>query len=117
MTTLERIRGLGVRLALDNFGTGYSSLSYLNDYPLDTIKIDRSFVSAMPGQARTAAIVETVVRLGHALNLEVVAEGVETEAQRDAITRLGCDIVQGYLVSRPLTASQADVFLGTTGQA
>ncbi len=115
--TLERIRAMGVRLALDDFGTGYSSLSYLNAYPLDTIKIDRSFVSAIPGQPRTMAIVETVVRLGHALRLEVVAEGVETDAQLDAVTRLGCDTVQGYLVSRPLTASQADVFLGTTGQA
>ncbi len=111
VTTLERIRGLGVRLALDDFGTGYSSLSYLNDYPLDTLKVDRSFVAAMPGQARTAAIVETVVRLGHALGLEVVAEGVETEAQRNAVARLGCDYVQGYLVARPLPADQATALL------
>ncbi len=111
MLTLERIRGMGVRLALDDFGTGYSSLSYLNDYPLDTLKVDRSFVSAMPGQARTAAIVETVVRLGQALGLEVVAEGVETEAQRDAVARLGCDYIQGYLVARPLPADQATALL------
>ncbi len=113
--TLERIRGIGVRLALDDFGTGYSSLSYLNNYTLDTIKIDRSFVSAIPGQARTVAIVETIIRLGHALGLEVVAEGVETTAQLDALTALGCDTVQGYLVARPMPAAQAEMLLRSDG--
>ncbi len=113
--TLERIRGMGVRLALDDFGTGYSSLSYLNDYPLDTIKIDRSFVSTIPEQARAVAIVETIVRLGHALGLEVVAEGVETTAQLDALTALGCDTVQGYLIARPMPAAQAEMLLKNDG--
>ena len=112
VVTLERIRAMGVRLALDDFGTGYSSLSYLSHYPLDTIKIDRSLVSAIPRQARTVSIVETIVRLGHALGLEVVAEGVETAAQLETLTGLGCDYVQGYLIARPLPAAQAELLLG-----
>ncbi len=114
--TLQRIRAMGVRLALDDFGTGYSSLSYLNDYPLDTLKIDRSFVSAIPGQARTVAIVKTIILLGQALGLEVVAEGVETTAQLDALVDLGCNTVQGYLIARPMPAAGAEMLLGETSK-
>ncbi|MGI4939492.1 MAG: EAL domain-containing protein, partial [Janthinobacterium lividum] len=117
IVTLERIRAMGVRIALDDFGTGYSSLSYLKNYPLDTIKIDRSFISAIPEEERTMAIVETIVRLGHALKLEVVAEGVETAAQLDAATRLGCDYIQGYLMARPLPAPETQRLLDPVGPA
>lgn len=112
---LERIRSMGVRIALDDFGAGCSSLSYLDRYPLDTIKIDQSFVSALPARKRTLAIVETIVRLGHALDLEVVAEGVETAEQLDAVRTLGCDYVQGYYFARPLPAAEAGALLEAAG--
>ncbi len=110
---LERIRAMGVRIALDDFGTGYSSLSYLDHCPLDTIKIGQSFVSALPAQKRTLAIVETIVKLGRALDLEVVAEGVETAEQLDVVNALGCDYVQGYYFARPLPAAEAEALLET----
>ena len=112
---LERIRAIGVRIALDDFGTGYFSLSYLDRCPLDTIKIDQSFVSALPAQKRTLAIVETIVKLGRALDLEVVAEGVETAEQLNVVNALGCDYVQGYYFARPLPAAEAEALLETAG--
>ena len=112
---LGRIRAMGVRIALDDFGTGYSSLSYLDRYPLDALKIDQSFVSALPAQPRTLAIVETIVKLGHALDLEVIAEGVETAEQLDAVRALGCDCVQGYYFARPLPATEAGALLEAEG--
>ena len=91
-----------MRIALDDFGTGYSSLGYLNRYPMDAIKIDRSFVAGMLAQPRTRAIVDAVIRLGQAMGLDVVAEGVETEAQLLALRAAGCRHVQGYLLGRPV---------------
>ena len=108
---LRGIRATGVRIALDDFGTGYSSLSYLDRYQIDTIKIDRSFVADMLTRRRTMAIVQTVVRLGHALELEIVAEGVEQEAQLQALLDTGCGSVQGYLLGRPLSVDQVDMAL------
>ena len=105
---LNGIRALGVRVALDDFGTGYSSLSYLDRYPMDTLKIDQSFVARMLSQTRTMAIVQTVVRLGRALALDVVAEGVETEAQLDVLRAAGCGSVQGYFLGRPMPAAQVE---------
>jgi len=104
--TLDRLRELGVRISIDDFGTGYSSLSYLKRLPIDVLKIDRSFISALPDDADDAAISEAIVRLGHTLNMEVVAEGVETDAQFGFLGRLGCDTAQGYLIAAPLPASQ-----------
>lgn len=98
---LEDIRRLGVRIALDDFGTGYSSLSYLDRYPMDTIKIDQSFVDSMLHRSRTMAIVKTVARLAIALDLKVVAEGVEEQQQLQALKEIGCDSVQGYLLGHP----------------
>ena len=104
--TLRRLRDLGVRLVLDDFGTGYSSLSYLKHLPLDTIKIDRSFVAGID-QAADRSIVEAVVALAHGLRIGVVAEGIETEAQRRRLLELGCRLGQGYLFSRPVPAADA----------
>jgi EAL domain-containing protein (putative c-di-GMP-specific phosphodiesterase class I) len=92
---LAAIKALGVRVALDDFGTGYSSLSYLRHYPVDILKIDRSFVEQLPGEGGQLA--RSIVRLGKALHLEVVAEGVEDDAQRAELLRLGCEHAQGFL--------------------
>jgi diguanylate cyclase (GGDEF)-like protein len=106
LEALTRLRALGVRLVLDDFGTGYSSLSYLKHLPLDTIKIDRSFVSGIDEPA-DRSIVEAVVALAHGLGIGVVAEGIETEAQRAILRSLGCDLGQGYLFSPALPADAA----------
>ncbi len=103
---LRRLRELGVRLVLDDFGTGYSSLSYLKHLPLDTIKIDRSFVAGLDATA-DRSIVEAVIALAHGLGIGVVAEGIETDAQRRRLIELGCDLGQGYLFSRPVPAKDA----------
>ncbi|HEX7354726.1 MAG TPA: EAL domain-containing protein [Mycobacteriales bacterium] len=99
--TLAEIRNLGVSLAIDDFGTGYSSLAYLKWFPIDTVKVDRSFVSDIDTDPRERAIVQSVVDLGHALGLSVIGEGVETESQRAELAAIGCDLAQGYLFARP----------------
>lgn len=105
MATLSRLRALGVRIALDDFGTGYSSLSYLHRFPLTTLKIDRSFVATLGITLESAAITRAVIQLGHALGIEVVAEGVETPEQLDFLICESCDLAQGYLLGRPLDAA------------
>jgi EAL domain-containing protein (putative c-di-GMP-specific phosphodiesterase class I) len=97
---------MGVRLVLDDFGTGYSSLSYLRHLPLDTIKIDRTFVAGLDGQA-DRSIVEAVISLAHGLRISVVAEGIETEEQFEMLRAMGCDVGQGYLFARPMPATDA----------
>ena len=99
---LTRIRQMGVRVAIDDFGTGYSSLRYLARLPIDTLKIDRSFVMAMTENADDMAIVSSIISLAHGLDMTVVAEGVETEEQRKLLRLLRCDQMQGYLFSRPV---------------
>jgi diguanylate cyclase (GGDEF)-like protein/PAS domain S-box-containing protein len=104
---LMQLRGLGVGLSIDDFGTGYSSLSYLHRFPIDTLKIDRSFVTQMTDNTENAEIVRTIVTLARSLDMDVIAEGVETREQLRQLSALGCDYGQGYLFSRPVDASPA----------
>jgi len=99
---LNGLKKLGVRIALDDFGTGYSSLSYLQSFPLDRIKIDRSFVASLGRTGRSLAIVRAVVGLAHGLGLPALAEGVETNEQLEILIEEGCDEMQGFLIGRPL---------------
>jgi diguanylate cyclase (GGDEF)-like protein/PAS domain S-box-containing protein len=105
LSVLEALKALGVSLVLDDFGTGYSSLSYLQRFPLDGLKIDRAFVADMTTDGRVAALVQAVVTMARTLGLTVVSEGIETEAQREALLELGCRYGQGYLFGRPAPAS------------
>jgi diguanylate cyclase (GGDEF)-like protein/PAS domain S-box-containing protein len=107
---LQRLKALGLMLAVDDFGTGYSSLSYLRQLPVDTLKIDRSFISGL-GKEREAALVETIVNMGRSLKLEVVAEGIEDDAQLAALKRMGCELGQGYLFAQPMPADQVATYL------
>ena len=104
---------MGFGLSLDDFGTGYSSLSYLKRFPIDCIKIDRSFIKDIPQDADDLAITEAVVAMAHGLRLNVVAEGVETVEQLDWLRRFGCDEIQGYYFSKPLPADDAAKLLST----
>ncbi len=113
---LERCRALRVELHMDDFGTGYASLSNLPRFPLQTIKIDRSFVQRMAGRRTDREIVRTVVDLARRLGLHVIAEGVETPAQRDRLRELGCDFGQGYLFAAPLNPSDTAAFLRTAAR-
>ena len=113
VAVLWQLRGLGVRLALDDFGTGYSSLARLGDLPLDEMKIDKSFVDRLGAAPRdSATLVTAAVAMGHGLGLEVVAEGVETAAQAAFLREVGCDLLQGYLMGRPLPAEEIGPLLG-----
>ncbi|HTT53064.1 MAG TPA: EAL domain-containing protein [Streptosporangiaceae bacterium] len=105
---LAELRRMGVRLAIDDFGTGYSSLSYLRELPISVLKIDKSFVDGMAVSRQRQALVEVIIRIARTLRLAVVAEGIESEVQRDLLVSMGCRYGQGYLLSGPLPASQAE---------
>ena len=107
----ERLDALGVRLSIDDFGTGYSSLSYLQRFPFSTLKIDRSFIRDVESNPASARLVETIIAMAHGLDLEVIAEGVETAAQMDMIRERDCDLAQGYHVSRPVPLEEVMAFL------
>ncbi len=111
--TLQTLRNAGVRVAIDDFGTGYSSLSRLSQLPVDTLKIDRSFITRLVGDPTAQAVVSTIVSLARAFELGTVAEGVETVEQVKLLQSLGCEQSQGYLHSRPVPAEQFEVLLTT----
>ncbi len=103
---MHELRTLGVRLSMDDFGTGYSSLQYLKRLPLDQLKIDQAFVRDITSNPADAAIVQTIVAMGHALGMQVIAEGVETQAQQQALLQHGCRFYQGYWFSRPVPMAE-----------
>lgn len=109
--TLDALRALGVGISIDDFGTGYSSLAYLKRYPIDKLKIDRSFVTDTPASADDVAIVTAIIQMSHSLQLQTVAEGVETPAQMALLRSLGCDLAQGYGISKPMDARQTRAWL------
>lgn len=111
--TLQRFRAMGLRLSLDDFGTGYSSLSYLHRLPIDTVKIDKSFIDRIGEASEDREIVRTIIDLAHRLKLDVIAEGVELESQLEALRSLCCERAQGYLFSRPVNTDSARTMLGT----
>jgi diguanylate cyclase (GGDEF)-like protein len=110
---IAALKACGVRLAIDDFGTGYSSLGYLRRFPVDALKIDRTFIADIPESREDAAIAQAIIRLGHTLHFKVIAEGVETEAQRSFLALHGCDEIQGYFVCTPVPAAQiTDILTG-----
>ena len=106
---------MGVQFSIDDFGTGYSSLSYLKRLPIDTLKIDRSFVQNIPGNADDAAIAQAILAMARSLGIRVVAEGVETAEQLEFLCRHGCDALQGYYFSQPLPADELGALLCKVG--
>jgi diguanylate cyclase (GGDEF)-like protein len=115
--TLERLHQLGVHLALDDFGTGYSSLSYLRQYPIGTVKIDRTFLEEVPQNSASATLVETIIVMAHALGKRVVAEGIETAEQLEFLRERRCDIAQGFYLARPLSCQVVTELLQARAQA
>jgi len=111
LADLEKLKGLGVGLVLDDFGTGHSSLAYLKTYPMDALKIDRSFVRCLPDNDEDAAICEVIITMAHKLGMKAVAEGVETQEQLDFLLERGCDEFQGFHICRPLPADEIENFL------
>jgi len=115
METFDALRALGVRLSIDDFGTGYSSLAYLRRLPIDSLKVDRSFVRDVPGDADDSAIVTTIIAMAQSLRLEVIAEGVENSEQRDFLSAYGCTRMQGYLFAQPMPAAELTRLLAGAG--
>ena len=114
LTTLESIRHLGSQIYIDDFGTGYSSLSYLKKFPISVIKIDRSFVENALSNSSNTNLVKAIVMMGQSLEMELVAEGIETEAQWNLLRDLGCHYAQGYLISKPLPFAAITPLLSQT---
>ncbi len=112
MATLAELKALGVAVHLDDFGTGYSSLCHLQQFPIDTLKIDRSFVAGLGRDADADAITAAIISMARSLRIGVIAEGIETPEQAARLEQLGCTQVQGFLYARPLTAQKAGAMLG-----
>src|SRR5207247_5376567 len=108
---LQELRALGVKVYLDDFGTGFSSLSYLHRFPVDTLKIDRSFVASLAGDEQQPAFIESILALANSIGTRVIAEGVETQGQLDELIRLGCAEAQGFFFAGALPAGAAEALL------
>ena len=108
---LNKFRELGLDISIDDFGTGHSSLAYLKHFPITKLKIDQSFVQNLEESREDRAIARTIIELGRGLGLKVLAEGVETQAQKEFIYSSGCELMQGYLFSKPICASDAELLL------
>jgi EAL domain-containing protein (putative c-di-GMP-specific phosphodiesterase class I) len=108
---LAELKSIGVRLAIDDFGTGYSSLSYLRELPIDVVKMDKSFVEGIAESGQRLALAEGIVQIARTLQLEVIAEGIETEIQRDLLASMGCPYGQGYLLAMPMPSSEVEGLL------
>jgi EAL domain-containing protein (putative c-di-GMP-specific phosphodiesterase class I) len=117
ITRLQDLKEIAVRVAVDDFGTGYSSLAYLKRFPIDVLKIDRSFVSGVGNAPEDSAILSAIVRMAHSLGMDVVAEGIETREQVSALRLLGCGRGQGYFFSRPLPAEALQTLISKLGAA
>ena len=115
LNTLKSLTQMGIHIAIDDFGTGYSSLSYLKRFPIDTLKIDQSFVRDIATDPDDAAIVNTVIAMAHSLKMQVIAEGVETQEQLDFLLAQGCDAYQGYLICHPIPATAMESRLQRRG--
>jgi EAL domain-containing protein (putative c-di-GMP-specific phosphodiesterase class I) len=115
--TLRELKGLGVRIAIDDFGTGYSSLSYLRRFPVDVLKMDRSFLSDLGHELEDVTVVSAVIKLAKAMGLEVVAEGIEKTAQLTQLRGLDCEFAQGFLFARPLPHEAVSALLARVGEA
>ncbi len=113
--TMDALGRLGVRFSLDDFGTGFSSFVHLNSLPIALLKIDKSFVGGMEEREENRKLVHAMINLAHNLNLEVVAEGVETDAHLDFLRKEGCDYIQGYLLSRPVPEQEVSQLLRRQG--
>jgi len=116
MARLGELKRLGVLVAIDDFGTGYSSLSYLRQFPVDALKIDRSFIAAMPDSPEAATLIHTMVELGRALGLKTIAEGIEDESQLEHLQNEGCERGQGFLFSRPVPPDAIEAILAASPQ-
>jgi EAL domain-containing protein (putative c-di-GMP-specific phosphodiesterase class I) len=117
VSTMEELRRLGVQFSIDDFGTGYSSLSALKSFPVSRLKIDKSFIDGLLADENDRAVANAIISLGRTLNLRIIAEGVETEAQAAFLRSVNCDEMQGYLFSKPLPASEIeDLLRATSGQ-
>ncbi len=114
--TLENLKSMGIRLAIDDFGTGYSSLAYLKRFPLDVLKIDRTFIMDLESEPNDQALCRAMISMAHSLGLQVVAEGIESEYQRQFMADAGCEIAQGFLLDRPMKAEHFEARMAPTAQ-
>ena len=115
ISLLQEIRDMGVSFSIDDFGTGYSSLSYLKKFPIDELKIDRSFLMGVPNDKEDNSIVKAIIAMAHSLGLKVVAEGVETDGQLAYLRQHNCDVIQGFYFSKPLNREDFLEYLSSQG--